>query len=635
MKKLFYSFLTVLLFLQYSSRAQTNICIGLANFEYVIDGSTVKFSSLPTTSDTPRHHQWRFGDGSTSDDVNPIHTYAAGGTYRVVHYVKDSIRNCYDSLVKEITISNVSVCPKPKFEWKKDSINPKLIRFYNATGPLPTNYKFTWQFGDGSSSTELNPTHLYQDTGIYNACLIVERLNDSSCRNYSCQSIYLTPYYCKINPDFTWELLTDSSGTKVYFKNTSLPTISSNVKFSWGFGDGTYSNEVHPQHSYNKPGTYRVCLRMQVLNTDCIKEICKEIVVPSSCTSLGAKFEWRTDSLHPLRGIQFINLSSTLPGTQPKVRWNFGDGSESNEWSPFHQYANPGEYNVCLKVAWGNDCVKEICKKLIILNPNNENNCEEISKFKFERTTDNVLGFRFSAIHYNANWKYVWTFGDGQGALGNEVNHSYQRPGKYKVCLTVYKSDECASTTCIEVVVGRIPCDELQLKSEYVKNLEIPNRVKFIAVTNTQLTNVKWVIYKSNASNSNPVILFGAESVYTFNEKGLYKVCLFASTVNGCYKQYCDTLRIDNVVTPAECLLQIYPNPATKYIEFDVKSETSGLLVVNIYDINGVRRTQFLATGQQGDNHLRFPIEVLPAGYYYVEVVRSNGKTCKGKFQKL
>lgn len=722
MKKIIYYFvLAALVALQMPLKAQTSIspCSGLAKFEYLIDGNTVKFTSAPTINNIPLVHYWKLGDGAASGDVNPVHTYTNAGVYRVVHYIKDTVHQCYDSLVREITIANNIVCPQPKFEWKNDPANPKAVIFYNSTGPLPTIYKFTWLFGDGTSSTEPNPTHVYGDTGTYKACLIIEQLN-GLCKNYFCQTIIIRTY-CDIKPDFVWESAA-ANPLKVYFKNTSLPITTPNVLFTWSFGDGTSSNEVNPQHGYDKAGIYQVCLKMQVTNSNCVKYICKEVVIRPGCENLYAKFEWRKDTLHPLRGVYFINLSTPLAGVQPRVKWDFGDGEGSNdwnafhqykcpgtykvclyvefytgclkqyctevviafppcenlkpefewitdaahplrgvkfinhstivcdtprvrwnfgdgsaesfEWSPFHQYVNPGEYKVCLKVGWRNECVKEICKTIIIPRP--DINCEEISNFKFERVTNDALGFYFAAVHRNPNWKYTWTFGDGKGALGDEAKHRYEHPGKYTVCLTVYKSDNCASTTCIEVIAGRIPCDDVRLKFEYVKGTDVPNRIKFHAVSNAPLGSVKWIIYNTGSSPINtPVILYGTDPTYTFTQTGLYKVCVIGYTTTGCYKQYCDTLRIDKVVAPTTCLLLVYPNPATKYIEFDVQSETNGLLVVNIFDINGVRRTQFLIAGQQGSNHLRLPVEALSTGYYYIEVVQSNGRVCKGKFQKI
>lgn len=717
--KVIYFFIAAILLLQNPLQAQTNTspCAGLAKFDFVIDGNTVKFTSAPTTGNVPLVHYWKLGDGSTSNDANPVHTYNNGG-YRVVHYIKDTVHQCYDSLVREFVIQNTTVCPQPKFEWKKDINNPKSVTFTNTTGPLATIYKFTWHFGDGTSSTEPNPTHVYGDTGVYNACLIIEQLN-GLCKNYSCQTIIIRSY-CDIKPDFVWESAA-TNPLKVYFKNTSLPTTTPNVIFTWSFGDGITSNEVNPQHGYDKAGIYQVCLKMQVTNSDCVKYICKEVIIRPGCENLYAKFEWKKDTLHPLRGVQFVNLSTPLAGVQPRVKWDFGDGEGSNEWnpfhqykcpgtykvclnieffagclkqycaevviadvpcenlkadfewitdashplrgvkfinksyiicdtprvrwnfgdgsaesfewSPFHQYANPGEYKVCLKVGWRNDCVKEICKTIIIPRPDTD--CQEISKFKVERITGVANAFYFVAQHRNPNWKYTWTFGDGKGSLGDEAKHKYEKTGKYTVCLTVYKSDDCASTTCVEVIAGTVPCDDVRFKFEYIKGTDVPNRVKFHAVSNAPLGSVKWIIYNTNGPTNLPIILYGSDPTYTFGQLGLYKVCAIAYTNTGCYKQYCDTLRIDKIVTPQECILQVYPNPATTNIEFDVQSETNGLLVVNIYDINGIKRSQFMIAGQQGNNHLRLPVEALSAGYYYIEVVQSNGRVCKGRFQKL
>ncbi|MBI2730444.1 MAG: PKD domain-containing protein [Sphingobacteriales bacterium] len=603
-----------------------NSCAGLAKFQYGIYGDTVKFYS-------PNNllvHYWKLGDGSTSDKTNPVHVYAPG-SYRVVHYIKDTARKCYDSAVAEFTIIKNVECPKPSFQWQKDSFNTKAVKFYNTTGITATIYKFTWQFGDGTSSTDINPTHVYSDTGAYNACLIIEQLN-GLCKNYSCQAIIIRPD-CNIKPDFTWESAAGNP-SKIYFKNLSAPTTTPNVMFSWSFGDGTFSNEVNPQHGYDKPGIYQVCLKMQVTNSDCIKYICKQVVVRTPCDNLYAKFEWKQDSAHPLRGVQFVNLSSSIANAPLGVRWNFGDGTTSSEWNPFHQYNEPGKYRVCLIVKFFDSCYKETCDTVVVPRP--EINCEEISKFRFEKVTNDALGYYFAATHRNPNWKYTWTFGDGTGMQGEEAKHRYEKEGKYTVCLTVYKSDACASTTCMEITAGHIPCDDVRIKFETIKGSEIPNRVKFHAISNEGLKTQKWVIYNTTGSLINmPVVLYGPDPVYTFREKGLYKVCLLATTVTGCTKQYCDTLRIGNVIVPTVCELKIFPNPATTHIEFDVVSETNGVLVVNIFDINGVKRSQFMIAAQQGNNHVKIPVESLSAGYYYIEVVQSNGRVCKGKFQKL
>lgn len=631
MKKI-YLLLAAFYMLQLPLTAQTNTnpCAGLAKFQYSIDGNTVKFTSTPVNTNVQLIHFWKLGDGSTADNVNPVHVYA-NGSYRVVHYIKDTLHQCYDSAVAEFTIQNTTICPKPIFEWKKDSLNYKTISFYNTTGPLPTTYKFTWQFGDGTSSAEPNPKHVYADTGVYNVCLIIEQLN-GLCKNYSCQTVVIRPN-CEIKPDFTWEI-TAANPLKVYFKNTSAPNTTPNVIFTWSFGDGAFSNEVSPQHEYAKPGVYQVCLKMQVTNSSCIKYICKEVAIRPACNNLVAKFEWKQDSAHPLRGVQFINLSSPLSTTtQSGVRWNFGDGATSNEWNPFHQYNEPGNYRVCLTIKYADSCYKETCDTVVIPRP--EINCQDISKFKMERFTDNRLGFYFNAIYKNPNWNYIWTFGDGTGMKGMEAKHVYDKPGKYVVCLTVYKTDNCASTTCIEVIAGNVACADFQFKFDYAKGTEVPNRISFHAVSNASLGSVKWLIYNTNSTSSSPVILYGVDPVYTFTQTGLYKVCAIGYSNTGCYREYCDTLRIDKVIAPQLCELKIYPNPASSYIEFDVQSEANGVLVINIFDMTGIKRSQFLVAGQQGNNHIRIPVETLSAGYYTIEILQSNGRVCKGRFQKL
>lgn len=630
MKHLYLLLIAVLL-LQQSAQSQTNTnpCQGLAKFEYIIAGNTVKFTSTPNNVTTSLVHYWKLGDGSVSNEANPTHSYI-NGSYRVVHYIKDTLHQCYDSSVKEFSINVTAVCPQPSFQWRTDSTNNRSVKFYNTTGPLPTIYKFTWKFGDGTVSNDANPTHVYPDTGIYEACLIIENLN-GTCSNRICMNIYVRPA-CDIKPDFSWEVNTTNT-RKVTFKNISAPTTSPNVKFTWNFGDGTSATDINPQHEYAKDGIYQVCLRMQVLNSNCVKEICKQVVIRTSCDNLYVKFEWKQDSSHPLRGVQFINESTPLANIQVNARWSFGDGTESTDWNPIHQYNEPGKYKVCLVVKFYDQCYKETCDTIVV--PGADTNCTEISTFKMERFTDNRLGFYFNAMYKNPNWSYTWTFGDGTGMKSMDAKHVYDKPGKYTTCLTVYKADYCASTTCMEVIAGNVLCGDFQYRFDYTKAADVPNRVSFHSISNAPLGSIKWQIYNSNSTSSNPVILYGSDPVYTFTQTGLYKVCAMAYTNTGCSKQYCDTLRVDKIVTPAACILSIYPNPANAYIEFDVMGESNGLFTINIFDINGTRRSQFLVAGQQGNNHFRLPVQALSAGYYYIEVIQNNGKVCKGRFQKI
>ncbi len=112
---------------------------------------------------------WDFGDGETSNDLQPVHVYQEPGTYTV----KINIVN-YKTVVEETMVIDVSEDPMPiisEFNYKTLHGNyyaPSEIKFYNKS-QYSTN--FFWNFGDGYGSAEDSPTHIFDSAGTYNVTL--------------------------------------------------------------------------------------------------------------------------------------------------------------------------------------------------------------------------------------------------------------------------------------------------------------------------------------------------------------------------------------------------------------------------------------------------------------------------------
>lgn len=621
MKKFIYSLMALLCSFVTVAKAQNNPCDGKANFQFTVNGGSVNFYSINTTS-YPLFHSWHFGDGSLSDAANPVHTYQLPGVYRVVHYIKDSTRNCYDSAVKEITIAASCDLLQPKFEWRKDSSNPAKIIFMNYSQPNapPTAIIYKWSFGDGTSSNEKSPVHLYSTPGQYNVCLTIRYAN-ANCEKTYC-SIVTVPPACDFQPYFSWTA-DPSNPLTIKFTNQTAVT-SAAAKIKWSFGDGTSNADWNPTHTYTKSGVYNVCIRVE-LSPNCVKEFCKEVIV-RSC-DIEAGFTWVLDSVLPMRGVKFYPLPSILTVMPLSIKWSFGDGVSSTEYSPFHQYQQPGTYKVCMRIEFFAGCVKEVCKEVVIPAPLG---CEQLSLFKIERISSEPNTFIFNAEFNNSTVKYTWTFGDGTGATGPNAKHKYDRPGRYNVCLTVYRGDNCASTTCKEIVVGQLNCEQTIVKYEYQRLNSVGNVIKFKAVSNQPILSQYWTIYKSNSTV--PVMINAVDPTYTFQDSGWYKVCLRAITVNGCVKEYCEAIRIQQV--PSVCTLQIMPNPVTTTANFKVQVETPQVVIASIIDITGVRKAVFYLNATAGVNSFAIPTGTLPTGYYTLEVKIGN-RVCTGRFQKV
>ncbi|MCD6353044.1 MAG: PKD domain-containing protein, partial [Proteobacteria bacterium] len=129
------------------------------------------------------------------------------------------------------------------------------VHFINLTpGFTAEGCKFLWDFGDGTSSTEEDPSHIYTHCGTFDVSLT---LWNSYGYYTKTEDNYIT-----ISPsgfEFTWAPQTGIAGTDVQFINLTPGEFD---KFLWDFGDGSGSNLPDPAHPYVAAGTYTVTLTL-------------------------------------------------------------------------------------------------------------------------------------------------------------------------------------------------------------------------------------------------------------------------------------------------------------------------------------------------------------------------------------
>jgi PKD repeat protein len=110
---------------------------------------------------------WDFGDGNTSTDQNPVHSYAAAGKYNVTLQAMGAGSN---AITKVITVAaskpSTSKAPVAAFT---TSVSGKTVKFTDKSTGSPKSY--LWDFGDKSTSTTKNPTHQYKKAGKYTVTL--------------------------------------------------------------------------------------------------------------------------------------------------------------------------------------------------------------------------------------------------------------------------------------------------------------------------------------------------------------------------------------------------------------------------------------------------------------------------------
>ncbi|HII92149.1 MAG TPA: PKD domain-containing protein [Methanosarcina sp.] len=210
----------------------------------------VKFTD--TSTGTPTKWKWDFGDGSKSFLQNPTHKYSKAGVYTVKLTVTNAAGINTATKSKYITVISKPVAAFSASPTSGKS--PLDVKFTDKSTGSPTKWK--WDFGDGTSSTKQNPTHKYSKAGKYTVALTV---TNAAGINTATKSNYITVTATSQAPtaDFWGWPLSGKAPLKVTFTETSKGLPSS---WKWDFGDGKYSTEKSPTHTYSAAGTYTVKL---------------------------------------------------------------------------------------------------------------------------------------------------------------------------------------------------------------------------------------------------------------------------------------------------------------------------------------------------------------------------------------
>jgi PKD repeat protein len=579
--------------------------------------------------------RWTFGDGTSSLDVNPTHVYAQPGSYtvclRVSRYTQPGTPPCVDVICKLVIVQqpcNILA----NFIWRADSVQVNKIIFTNTTANFQPGDSIRWTFGDGTSSFDVNPTHIYNQPGMYTVCLRVKRNSNVSggvpCISEICK-IIVVQSTCNLQANFTWRPDSTQSN-KIWFTNTTV-NYQPGDSIRWTFGDGTSSFDANPMHVYTQSGSYTVCLRVKrntIAGTPCVSEICKIIQVQVPCNIL-VKFTWRADSLNP-RKVYFTNntLSPTAGAT---ATWSFGDGTSATSWNAVHEYANYGTYIVCLTVKTSNTCIRTNCDTIVIAPPMPA--CNNLSKFTATKFSNDNQSYLFKPDYQNPALQYTWTFGDGTGSQSMIASHRYAQPGTYTVCLTVFKNNNCASTTCKTItVLPQVNCNNINVTFTYQRDAFMPNKVYFYAISNFPILQQKWTITRIPVNSNPSVVLFQNNPVYVFQDTGRYRVCLRAITLGGCIKETCQEITISQVAS--QCQLQAYPNPATSVVNVNVPLTQPEMIYAYVYNSQNILVKQKQQQGVTGNNVVSIGVGDLVSGQYTIKLIYGN-KTCYAKFQKL
>ena len=383
---------------------------------------TVSFVDLSFSTGTIATYNWDFGDMTLSTEQNPTHTYAAAGTY-LVCLVIETENGCVASDCFNIEVEAAVNTDCVAF-W---NFNPNnlAVQFMDLS-EMSNIVSWSWDFGDSNTSTEQNPLHIFATSGVYNVCLSIETAD--GCTDMSCFAFEVTECFAYWNYE--------DDGLSVSFENLSSADA---ISFAWNFGDGETSSEENPSHTFAESGDYEVCLIIETANGCTSDADCFTITVEGNSYGFCyAYWQYNDDGL----GVQFGNYSWASNITN--ISWNFGDGNNSTAYNPYHEYAETGEYEVCLTIETTTGCTDTACEWIYVEGDDNGGDCEVWFDY---------YNYDLSVYFESASWSwfitnYVWDFGDGTYSSYADPTHHYDEEGYYEVCLTITDVTGCEATYC-------------------------------------------------------------------------------------------------------------------------------------------------------------------------------------------
>ncbi|NPA75273.1 MAG: PKD domain-containing protein [Euryarchaeota archaeon] len=423
-----------------------------ANFTYsptvIYEGEKVNFTDESTSYDPIVNWSWNFDTGVIEYGRNVSYAFPQQGTYYVNHTVRDS-DGSVSWVVKRVLVMDTQ--PVVNFTYN-GTYEGQPFYFYAHVKSYDSIASYYWTFGDGGTSSEEDPVHVFAQNGSY---LVTLYVNDSDGSNVSYSQMVIVK---DTKPSVTFTYSNAIEGQPTQFK-ANITSYDGIVYIHWDFGDGSTSTEENPTHIYRENGTYRVTVTVREKDGD--EANCTKLVYVQDTSPI---IQLKLDTLGKIVEDEKIKLNATGTHAYDGVKeylWDFTyiEGhfiADKKTKKPFAEtsYPEQGNYTIALRVVDGDGSFSTAFLTVHVINlPPTANFTFTVSNntvyFNASGTTDTPSDLR--------TLNYTWHFGDGSVGYGKFATHIYAHTGTYKVTLTVRDNDGATSNITKEIKIRYVP----------------------------------------------------------------------------------------------------------------------------------------------------------------------------------
>jgi PKD repeat protein len=481
------------------------ITLPVSNFDFAANGLSIQFTD--TSSNSPTGWAWDFGDGQTSDQQSPQHTYAAAGTYSVKLNASNTA-GAGNQVTKDVIVTASSI-EEPVTTFTATPAGLSVHFVGSSTGGTPDSW--SWKFGDGNTADTKDADHTYASAGTYTVELTAT--NTVGSNNTTQQITVIAPTV----PTFT----ATPAGLSVHFVGSSTGGIPDS--WSWKFGDGNTADTKDADHTYASAGTYTV--ELTATNTAGSNNTTQQITV---IAPIDFTVTPQTGDVPLLVTVK--DISTTNDGSRQWIIDGFDIGLTDQTIE--YPLDTIGTHNITL-IEYDSDGVKfdDVTKQVIVNDVPVKADFIASGSYGYAHFEDNCSG---------APTELTWNFGDGEPSETSgqgDVNHVYDKPGVYNVILTAIRSSY-TSTVTKQVTILSEPVVNFTATPE--KGVA-PLTVQFNDTSDPVITSLSWDFGDENNSNDEA-------PVNTYTTPGEYTVVLLGTTQNETYQTY--TQKTIIVTTP-------------------------------------------------------------------------------------
>jgi len=379
---------------------------------------------------------------------------------------------------------------------------------------------FYWDLGDGTVTSDTNPSHIYDAPGAYDVMLIAQDIN-------GCQDTMTKTVYIHGDIDVQTGFQDVCRGDSAFFGDSSVIAQGYILSWQWDFGDGTGTSALEaPSHYYNQSGVYTVELVVSD-NAGCVDTGYADIEVYPPPVP-----QFSLQSACDGSAVTMQDASQPGLGAITGIKWDVqNDGiTDYTSNTVSHTYPSYGSYAVELKAIDSLGCRDSLVKLAFV-------HAMPVADFEAPGTCygDTTAYFDSSSVAQGAIVQWDWTFGDGGSASGNAPLHYYAATGNYTVQLTVTTDSGCVDQYTTSTPVYKLP------EANFTVGAQCENLPAELQQTSTSQSGYvaqwQWDFGDGTTStSSNPL--------HDYDQPGLFGITLSIWTNYGCKDTAIKSVRI-------------------------------------------------------------------------------------------